>query len=799
MPQLIREYEILGRIGKGGMAIVYLAKHIHLNTEVAIKVLNEEYSENESVRERFLNEARLLNTLKHPNIVEQKEFFQENGHFVLTMEYVEGRSLDQMIGQDIGAIPWEKAIPLFTQILDGIGYAHSRGIIHRDIKPANILISREGAVKIADLGIAKVAGVKGSTKTGTKIGTIFYMSPEQVQGNEADFRSDIYSLGITLYETLAGKLPFGDIEKTSEFEVMGMIVKGDLPDPRAFYPHIPEWAVAAISKATAINPNNRFQNCSEFAEYLKEHATNIEGNTDFWSKQVVELGNMQLLKQSSSPFKVDNNNTPVPSTAGADVCPKCNAQVKEDMEFCGECGADLTQKCPSCSEKIRWSRKFCPKCGANIKEKEITHKLDLERKAAEAKRKKEAAALKKKQREQQEKEQRQEREKREKERAEEQKRIKAENERKRQKEREETLARQKARELARQQWIKKNRWKMITGAALLVILISSLVYINSDGYKYSKALALFEEQNWSEAASAFEALNGFRDSRHKALECHLERARSLARQNNYSSAAEVVNANLHGNDSIDAELTAFLGSNPDIFEFLLPGGMTFVSIPSGDFMMGSPESEDGRWGDEGPRHSVSISSFEMMSTEVTQGMWEEVMGSNPSRFTGDLNRPVENVSWNDCQDFIDKLNDLYPSHTYRLPSESEWEYACRAGTTTRFYWGDSDSGSVMGDYCWYSSNSNSSTHPVGLKLPNDWGLYDMSGNVWEWCEDSWHGSYDGAPVDGSAWVSSGASSRVLRGGGWNSSARDCRSANRTYDSADSRYNNLGFRLARSVR
>jgi len=236
---------------------------------------------------------------------------------------------------------------------------------------------------------------------------------------------------------------------------------------------------------------------------------------------------------------------------------------------------------------------------------------------------------------------------------------------------------------------------------------------------------------------------------------------------------------------------------------VFPDNMEFVTIPSGSFMMGFPESWGaGRW-----YHEVSITSFELMTTEVTQGIWEDVMGESASsrhemNYGVGGNYPMYYVSWNDCQEFIEKLNALDSSHTYRLPSESEWEYACRAGTTTRFYWGDSDSGSEMGDYCWYSSNSNLSTHPVALKQPNAWGLYDMSGNVSEWCEDTWHSTDDGAPTDGSAWwVSSGASSRVRRGGSWDciAIAGDCRSANRGSNSADYRNINLGFRLARSVR
>jgi formylglycine-generating enzyme required for sulfatase activity len=171
------------------------------------------------------------------------------------------------------------------------------------------------------------------------------------------------------------------------------------------------------------------------------------------------------------------------------------------------------------------------------------------------------------------------------------------------------------------------------------------------------------------------------------------------------------------------------------------------------------------------------------------------MGFNPARFAGDLNRPVEQVSWNDCQEFITRMNDLYPSYKYRLPSEAEWEYACRAGTTTKYYWGDA----MNDDYCWYSDNSNSTTHPVGQKLPNAWGLYDMSGNVWELCEDFYHDSYSGAPTDGSAWVFSPGSVRVFRGGGWIIIAGCCRSARRNGYRPDNGSYALGFRLARSVR
>lgn len=215
-------------------------------------------------------------------------------------------------------------------------------------------------------------------------------------------------------------------------------------------------------------------------------------------------------------------------------------------------------------------------------------------------------------------------------------------------------------------------------------------------------------------------------------------------------------------------------------------------IPTGEFDMGSPANEQDRDGDEYPVHRVTFSEgFWLGKYEVTQAQWEAVTGGTPSYYNGE-NRPVEQVSWNDIQDnFLSGIDG-----SFRLPSESEWEYACRAGTTTRFYWGDDPNYSSIGNYTVYSINNPGRTANVGTKLPNAWGLCDMSGNVWEWCEDWYHSGYTNAPSNGSAWVSPSGSSRVFRGGGWSGSAGNCRSANRIYDVPSLRLSVLGFRLAR---
>jgi formylglycine-generating enzyme required for sulfatase activity len=189
--------------------------------------------------------------------------------------------------------------------------------------------------------------------------------------------------------------------------------------------------------------------------------------------------------------------------------------------------------------------------------------------------------------------------------------------------------------------------------------------------------------------------------------------------------------------------------------------MKLVLIRPGKFMMGSPDSEEGHKADEGPQHQVTISKpFYMGVTEVTQAQFEAVMGTNPSKFKGPTN-PVESVTWDEAVEFCRRLSEK-TGKTFRLPTEAEWEYACRAGTKTRFSFGDSES--VLGDYAWCTSNSGGKTHPVGQKKPNAWGLYDMHGNVWEWCAD-WFGDYSsGSSTDPQGPGSGG--SRVLRGGSW---------------------------------
>ena len=246
-------------------------------------------------------------------------------------------------------------------------------------------------------------------------------------------------------------------------------------------------------------------------------------------------------------------------------------------------------------------------------------------------------------------------------------------------------------------------------------------------------------------------------------------------------------------------------------------------IPSGRFLMGSPEDEEGRFENEGLRHEVTISKgFWLFDTACTQGLWQAVMGGNPSRFKSD-DRPVENVSWNDAREFMGRINDRIPGLDLCLPSEAQWEYACRAGTPGATYAGNlkilgQNNAPQLDAIAWYGGNSGegfdledgydssdwsekqyphtkAGTRPVRLKKSNPWGLYDMLGNVLEWCADGMR-VYDGAAQRDPLGATESAAGRVLRGGSWFNSARGVRSASRDASDPGDRAGIVGFRCAR---
>jgi formylglycine-generating enzyme required for sulfatase activity len=214
-----------------------------------------------------------------------------------------------------------------------------------------------------------------------------------------------------------------------------------------------------------------------------------------------------------------------------------------------------------------------------------------------------------------------------------------------------------------------------------------------------------------------------------------------------------------------------------------------IRVEGGSFMMGSPDNDSEAWNKEKPQHRVTLSDYYIGETQVTQALWKAVMGDNPSRWKGD-SLPVEEVSWDDCQDFIKQLNKM-TGKTFRLPTEAEWEYAARGGRKSQGF--KYAGGNGLDKVAWYRENSGMKTHPVKQKSANELGLYDMSGNVWEWCQD-WYGDYSSSVQTNPSGPSSG-SFRVIRGGSWYFNARRCRVAGRSHSSPGLRSYYFGFRLA----
>ncbi|MDW3194933.1 MAG: protein kinase [Cytophagales bacterium] len=273
----VLNYQIEELIGQGGMGQVFLASNTYIDQKVAIKVLASRLANHQEVKRRFEQEANLLASLDHQNIVKFLNYVENEEGVFLIMEYVRGETLDEYIRKISGPIPEERTLEMFGQLLDAFTYAHAQGIVHRDIKPSNILITEDLKVKVLDFGIARIIkeSVPGETKVGTKMGTALYMSPEQVQGQSVDIRSDIYALGVVLHQMISGQAPYDDTTM-SEYEINHKIVEEQLPRAKEFYPYASDNVQIIIDQAVEKLPEDRFESCEAFKEHLTQAIAPVE-------------------------------------------------------------------------------------------------------------------------------------------------------------------------------------------------------------------------------------------------------------------------------------------------------------------------------------------------------------------------------------------------------------------------------------------------------------------------------------------------------------------------------------------
>ena len=301
-------YQIIKTIGEGGMANVYLAYDTILDRNVAVKILRGDLSNDEKFVRRFQREALSASSLSHPNIVEVYDVGEDNGEYYIVMEYIEGKHLKELLKKR-GKLTLSEAVDIMLQITDGMSVAHDSYIIHRDIKPQNIMILENGMVKITDFGIAMAMNATQLTQTNSVMGSVHYLPPEQASGQGSTLQSDIYSMGIVMYELLTGELPFkGD----NAVEIALKHLKEPIPDIREINPNIPNSIVNIIKKATAKNPKNRYNDAREMHEDLKTCLDEARKNEPIITYKYSENDNddtnlMKIVKKEKKESLSDNN------------------------------------------------------------------------------------------------------------------------------------------------------------------------------------------------------------------------------------------------------------------------------------------------------------------------------------------------------------------------------------------------------------------------------------------------------------------------------------------------------------
>jgi serine/threonine protein kinase len=259
-----QQYKILSELGAGGMGIVYHGVDVMLEREVAIKKLRSEFSRTTDIAERFRREAKIQARMNHPNIAHLYSFFKDGDSFYIVMEFVDGTPFSRLM-----PMPWPEALAMFLEILEGLEYAHSLGVLHRDLKPDNIMAGPKGEVKIMDFGIAHVLGSVRQTREQNLVGTLSYICPELISSKEISPRSDIYSLGILLFELISGRLPF---VAENDFALLHQHLEVDAPFLSTVAPDIPRFLDKAIFTALRKAPEKRFASCREMADFLRQHA-----------------------------------------------------------------------------------------------------------------------------------------------------------------------------------------------------------------------------------------------------------------------------------------------------------------------------------------------------------------------------------------------------------------------------------------------------------------------------------------------------------------------------------------------
>ena len=855
------------------MGVVWLADDDVLGEPVALKFLPEVVARDEVAVDELKTETRRARRLTHPHIVRIHDFVQGENQAAVSMEFVDGSTLGQLRLAQPGKV-FAPAIlaPLVAQLCAALDYAHADAkIVHRDLKPANVLVTRDGKVKVTDFGIARSlteTHTRLTGRVGGTSGTLLYMSPQQLAGDKPTAADDIYSLGATLYELLAGKPPF---YRGDGIALMGQIrerAPGSLTRQRvewaaenevsAVLPPIPPTWEETVLACLAKEPQDRPRSAGEVAKRLEL----APGEKDWRPPGVKETdanpppagtapaGHSPSVEPALPPLvppaaakSAGGRGSRWPLVAGLTTVFLLLAGLggwyfgvyrAAQSVLANVHGGVIVTTTPAAAD-VQVEGFPVEKSPATFKEVEVGKRAVVVRLAGYE-------------------------------------------------------------EDRREVDVRENQFTMVDVAlvrstgTLQIASVPGGLEVTVAGPLPANGAATGGSQ--SEPAQTqqvktptlleklptgdYELTFRRGDWPEQKQNVTVERNQTVAALAEFVGGSLVVTSTPSGATvwRDDRQLGATPLNLSDVvpgtvqLEFRLDGykattqsgevraketaqitaaleplpspqvgqpwtipdlELALQPIAAGSFTMGSPDSEAGRDNDEGPQTHVTISRpFWLGRTEVTQGQWQAVMEGNPSSYpNAGTDAPVENVSWNDAMSFCQKLTArekaagrLPAGYVYTLPTEAQWEYACRAGTTTMSYAGDFQ---IVGEHnapgvdgiAWYGGNSGvdydgaddssgwsemqydhklAGTHPVAKKQANAWGLYDMLGNVWEWCTDFYQDHLPGGTLTDPV-VTAAADNRVMRGGSYSDSASSIRSAYRSYGEPTNTSSNVGFRVA----
>ena len=766
----VREYRISKMIGQGGMGEVYLAENDLSGQKVALKVVSPELMKDKGVRARFLEEARVMSRLKHPNVVQLQNFFEEGGRFFMVLEFVPGRELDDML--DERPLSVDEAVALARQVLSGLAYVHSLGdpVVHRDMKPSNILVTPENQAVIIDFGVAKAVGRQKMTKTGAAVGTYEYMSPEQVRGEDVGPSSDCYAMGVVLFKMLSGVVPFPQ-ESEGGFEVMRAHVEKVPPALSEFREGIPEWLQELVSKSLAKTATDRFASAAEMLAALEEGAgmpaTPITPGT----------------QPGTTPPPASGSPTTVPP-AGATTTVQSAPGAKNRVLY-GGIGAALLMaiaiggffmmnnkesKSDGGGKAVSPASQVAPvperSGGLVLWGEACEHAFEVAKKESGKKGRDNPPT---------------------------------------------------SEELDAAMRSCVDGFKSLPSEAAD---IAARCMLKVDEMK---AIGNCMEEAMKSAASSGTWRSGKREEKEEekreevkmAVE-EAEKAEPAAVENKAPAAEKKAEQ-----DSVKSEVPEKVDVEPQMALPHCKNSMCYV--PEGDFLMGCDRDKDYNCTAFEPNQlTINLDGFWMDRHEVTFGEYNRCVsagscqalstndgqclipkkkrfgkGDLPYKFMGS-DQPAICVDWYRADAFCRWQGK-------RLPTEAEWEKAARGTDGRLFPWGNKratcDLAVVVeehnSDPIWSRGCGTANTFNVCSKSGGNspYGLCDMAGNVWEWVADAWVENPTGIDAKGGMKGQAEYEKRVCRGGSWTRAAADVRITFRDFNWAKTAGCGVGFRCA----